>query len=276
MTNFVLVALLSLSLGAAALADQSPRLPAHRGESYLAPENTMASYALAWKNGERTVETDIQLTKDNQIVICHDPDTFRTSGNKTKLVIKDSTLADIQKVDVGAWKGKEFQGQHCPTLKELYDALPAGASVFTEIKSGVDVVPAFVEEVKRSGKGPDQIVVISFKADALEASKRALPTYKHFFLANHKKDKATGKYLAKPDVDDWIATAKRIHADGLDLQGCPPLNEAACRRVLDAGLELHVWTIDDPAEAKRYLDWGASSVTTNRPSWMRAELAKAK
>ena len=249
------------------------QLAGHRGESELAPENTMAAFALAWKNGEKIVETDIQLTKDGQVVICHDADTFRTSGNKTKLVIKDSTLEEIQKVDVGAWKGPRWAGEICPTLKQLYDAMPAGTSCFTEIKSGIDVVPAFLEIVKALRKGPEQIVVISFHADALAASKKALPGYKHYLLANHKKDKQ-GQYLARPNVDEWIATAKRIGADGLDLQAAAPLDREACAKIQNAGLELHVWTVDDPAVAKRYLDWGALSVTTNRPSWMRKELGK--
>src|SRR5712671_1680892 len=110
-------------------------LAGHRGESDLAPENTMASFELAWKKGVSIVETDIHLTKDGQVVICHDADTFRTSGNKTKVVIKDSTLEDVQQVDVGAWKGPQFAGQKCPTLKELYDAMPEGTACFTEIKS---------------------------------------------------------------------------------------------------------------------------------------------
>src|SRR5688572_22227777 len=76
------------------------KLPAHRGESHDAPENTMAAYELAWKNGEKIIETDIHLTKDGHVVICHDVDTFRTSTEKRKLVIKDSTLAEIQKLDV--------------------------------------------------------------------------------------------------------------------------------------------------------------------------------
>lgn len=249
------------------------RLPAHRGESHLAPENTMAAYALTWKNGEKIIETDIQLTKDGHVVICHDLDTYRTSGQKTKLVIKDSTLEEIQKVDVGAWKGPQWAGQVCPTLKNLYDAMPPQTVCFTEIKSGIDVVPAFVEIVKTSGKGPDQIVVISFKVDALAASKRALPNYKHYLLANHKKDKQ-GRYLPTPNVDEWIQTAKRIGADGLDLQALEPLDKSACEKIRGAGLELHVWTIDDPALAKQYLDWGVQSVTTNRPSWLRQELAK--
>ena len=58
------------------------------------------------------------------------------------------------------------------------------------------------------------------------------------------------------------------------MQATDLLDKAACQKVLESGLELHVWTVDDPAVAKKYLDWGAKSVTTNRPSWMRGELAK--
>jgi len=233
----------------------------------------MASFELAWKSGDSIVETDIHLTKDGQVVICHDADTFRTSGNQTKVVIKDSTLEDVQAVDVGAWKGPEFAGQKCPTLKELYDAMPVGTACFTEIKSGIDVVPAFLDVLKASGKGPEQVVVISFHADALAASKKALPNYRHYLLANFKKDKQ-GNYLPKPNVAEWIATAKKIGADGLDLQASEPLDEGACRKIQSAGLELQVWTVDDPKVARQYLDWGAKSVTTNRPSWMRGELSK--
>src|SRR3954467_15311409 len=83
--------LLGAEYGKAALAG-------HRGESYLAPENTMASFALAWKNGEKMGETDMHLTNDGHVVICHDADTYRTSGNQAKVVIKDSTLEDVQAV----------------------------------------------------------------------------------------------------------------------------------------------------------------------------------
>src|SRR2546430_12037572 len=129
---------IALILGSQALGGSEygkAMLAGHRGESDLAPENTMASFALAWKNGVKIVETDIHLTKDGQVVICHDADTFRTSGNKMKVVIKDSALKEVQSVDVGAWKGPEFAGQKCPTLRELYDAMPGGVGGFSEIKS---------------------------------------------------------------------------------------------------------------------------------------------
>jgi glycerophosphoryl diester phosphodiesterase len=104
--------------------------------------------------------------------------------------------------------------------------------------------------------------------------------FRHFIITRfnlksdiHKKDKQ-GNYLPKPNVEEWIETAKRIGADGLDLQVTELLDRAACEKIRAAGLELHVWTVDDAAVAKKYLDWGAQSVTTNRPSGMRRELGK--
>ena len=249
------------------------RFVAHRGESFLAPENTMAAFNLAWSLGDEAVETDIRLTRDGQVVICHDADTFRISGNRRKVVIKDSTLAEIQSVDVGSFKDQRFADERCPALRDLYATLPPGKAVYTEIKSGLDVVPAFADVVRQFKLTPAQLVVISFHADALAASKKLLPEFKHHYLANHEKDAATGQYRPAPNVNDWIATTRQIRADGLDLCAFDPLGEPACRAVLSAGLELHLWTIDDPAIARRYLQWGAHSITTNRAHWMRERLS---
>jgi glycerophosphoryl diester phosphodiesterase len=253
---------------------EHPLIVAHRGECFIAPENTMASYDLAWKKGDDAIELDIHLTKDGQVVVCHDSDTFRTSGNKEKVVLKNATLAEIQKVDVGSFKGPQYAGQHCPTLKEVFDGMPAGKKCYVEIKSGIDVVPAWVELFKASGKTPDQIIVISFHADALAASKKALPQLKHYLLASYKQDKATKQWPDHPGVEDWIAEAKKGNADGLDLGANAGLTEARCKQVTDAGLELHVWTtaaitkanssVDDPKVAAQYAAWGAKSITTNR------------
>lgn len=276
----------SAASSSAGSTSDHPLVAAHRGEETLAPENTMASFELAWKQGDPAIELDIHLTKDGQVVVCHDADTFRTSGNKEKVVLKDATLADIQKVDVGSFKGPQFAGQHCPTLKQVYDAMPPGTKCYTEIKSGIDVVPAFVDLYKASGKTPDQIIVISFHADALAASKKALPQLKHYLLASYKQDKATKEWPDHPGVEDWIAEAKKANADGLDLGANAGLTEARCKQVIDAGLELHVWTnsplnkantsVDDPKVAAQYVAWGAKSVTTNRAALIRESLEKSK
>lgn len=275
--RFVTAILIALIPGLAAAAEYGKEtLACHRGENTIAPENTMAAYNLAWQRGDPYCETDIQLTKDGKVVICHDADTYRTSGKTKRVVIKDATLAEVQAVDVGSFKGAKYKGEKCPTLDDLYASIPdARHGVYTEIKSGIDVVPAFVQIVRRRQLTPQQVIVISFHSDALAASKKALPEFKHYLLANYQKDKQhPGHYLAHPNVDDWIAQARRIHADGLDLQAAPPLDEAACRKIADAGLELHIWTVDDAPTARRYIDWGAKSITTNRAHDLREELSQ--
>ena len=79
-------------------------LQAHRGESHDAPENTMASFNLAWSRGDDACELDIHLTKDGKLIVCHDDDTERTSGKRSKLILKDHTLEELRAVDVGAFK----------------------------------------------------------------------------------------------------------------------------------------------------------------------------
>jgi len=255
---------------------------AHRGECFTAPENTMASFELAWKNHDAAIELDIHLTLDGKVVVCHDADTFRTSGNKTRVVLKSSTLAEVQKVDVGSFRGEQYAGQHCPTLDEVYAGMPEGAPCYTELKSGIDVVSAFIEVFERSGRKPEQIVVISFHADALAASKTALPRLKHYLLGNYRQDPKTSQWQQHPNIDDFIKQAREIGADGVNMAAQLPMDAPACRKIRDAGLELHIWTTsaitqadssaDDPKIAADYVRWGAQSLTVNRAHWLAEQL----
>ena len=69
-----------------------------------------------------------------------------------------------------------------------------------------------------------------------------------------------------------IATAKRLKVDGLDLRAQPIIDAGYVKAVKDAGLEMHVWTVDDPAEARRLAGAGVQSITTNRPAFVRGAL----
>ncbi len=81
----------------------------HRGASYLAPENTLASSELAWSLGADAVETDIYLSKDNRIICSHDANTKRTTG--VNLVIKETTSKELRKLDAGSFKDKKYKGE---------------------------------------------------------------------------------------------------------------------------------------------------------------------
>ena len=90
---------------------------AHRGASGYAPENTLASMELAIKLGCDAIELDIHLTKDQQIVVCHDFTVDRTTNGRGE--IENLTLEDIKKLDAGSWFSDEFKGEKIPTLEEV-------------------------------------------------------------------------------------------------------------------------------------------------------------
>jgi glycerophosphoryl diester phosphodiesterase len=69
-----------------------------------------------------------------------------------------------------------------------------------------------------------------------------------------------------------VRDARAAKLSGLDLQSTWPLNGADIKKIKAAGLELHVWMVDDPAVAKHWVDLGVASITTNRPGWLREEL----
>ena len=246
-------------------------LVAHRGESYDAPENTLDAYKLAWDRGVPAAELDVHLTKDGKLILSHDADTKRTAG--TKLVVKEHTADELRKLDVGAWKHPKFAGERMPLLDEVLPAVPAGRRMFIEVKVGPEAIPELARCVERSGKSPEQLPIISFNLDTCREAKKALPKHKVYFLSSFKQDKQTKKW--GPTVEELIAKAKEANLDGLDVQSKEPtvVDAAFAKAVRDAKLALLVWTVDDPALAKKMVDLGVDGITTNRGQWMAEQLA---
>jgi glycerophosphoryl diester phosphodiesterase len=262
------VILLIHALALLTLAGPSPELIAHRGESYDAPENTMAAFHLAWKRNVKAIELDVHLTKDGQLVICHDKDTNRTTGRE--FVIKESRLEQLRPLDAGRWKDERWSGEKMPTLAEALATIPNGARCFIEIKVGPEAVPATVKAIRECAKSPKQLAIISFKAETVAEAKRRLPEIDAYFLADFKQDKETGAW--SPSVDELIQQAKQVRADGLDLSYKGPVDRAFVKRIKEAGLKCYVWTVDEPAIARQFADWGVDGITTNRAAWMATQL----
>ena len=269
----VITGLLAMTLPAAA-AEKRVEWIAHRGESYLAPENTMAAVNLGWELGADAVEFDVHLSSDGKLVVIHDADTFRVTGGEgkgQKLIVKETDAAALQKLDVGSWKDPKYAGEKMPLIGDVLATVPQGKRLYLEIKTTAEAVPAAVEAIKSSGKKPEQIVIISFKEDTCAEIKKALPQHKVFFLSSIKQDKQTTQW--GPTAQELIATAKRLGVDGLDIQAKPPVDAAFIKKVKDAGLEFYAWTVDDPELASQLIHDGADGITTNRPAWLREQVA---
>ena len=244
---------------------------AHRGASFDAPENTIAAQQLAWEQQADAVETDVQLTKDCQIIVIHDYNYCRTTGHDAP--VTGLTLDEARALDAGSWKDPKYAGEKLPTLDEQFARIPEGKRILVEIKVGPELVPELVRTLERSGLDQRKLTVISFQMDALQAVREQLPRLPTLYLVSYRapdpKYPSAKKQLT---LDEVIAQATSAGLTGLDLQAKWPLTPKDVKKIKAAGLQLHVWTIDDVAVAKHWIKLGVDSITTNRPAFLRQNL----
>lgn len=237
---------------------------AHRGASYDAPENTLASVNLAWERNADAVEVDVMLSEDKVVVTFHDKDTKRLAGVKGKVV--DQTWEELARLDVGRWKAQEWSGERIPLLGPVLATIPEGRRMFVELKTGPEIVPLLKPIVAASGKRPEQIIFISFNLESCAAAKRAFPQHEVAFISRYRK--------GRERIATLIQQAKAARLDALDLDGNGPLGIAEGRAIKRAGLGFFVWTIDEPKRARELIAAGVDGITTNRPKWLREQLAE--
>lgn len=245
---------------------------AHRGASYDLPENTLAAFKRAWEQGADAIELDIMMSKDGRIVVIHDTDTKRLAGVDRK--VSDQTSIELRQLDVGRRKDENSTRHQIPLLHEVLATIPDGKRALIEIKCGKEIIPELIRELKAAGKTPEQTALIGFSADVMEAAKEALPDLDAYWIVNIKPDPKSDK---KPlSVNELIETAKRIKVDGLDLSACDTIDKRFVAKVHAANLGLAVWTVNDPEVAAAMRDAGVDSLTTDRPGWIREQLAEEK
>lgn len=246
-------------------------LIAHRGESYDAPENTLAAFRLAWERKVPAIELDVHLSRDGELLVLHDPDTKRIAP--TTYVVRETEASILRQLDVGSWKDPRWRDERIPTLAEALATVPDWGTCVIEIKVGREAVPPLVKTIRASGKRAAQLPIISFKAETIAEVKRSLPQHDAYFLSSFKQDKVTKVW--SPEVSALIAQAKSLGVDGLDLSYQGPLTAEDLQAIRRAGLKFVVWTVDDPAVARSFAAWGAHGITTNRAAWLREQLAKS-
>jgi glycerophosphoryl diester phosphodiesterase len=270
MNNLIAAVLLVLlSASHAGSRGAQPEIVGHRGVPLDAPENTVASAKAAWAQNADAVETDVHLTKDGQVIVVHDSTTERFDGRKVP--VADLTLAELRSIDVGRRKGRQFAGERMPTLDELIATVPEGKRMFVEIKTGPEILPALGEVLARSHATETNVVLISFNYEALMQAHARWPNYKTLWLVGYTESHSDAS--SSDAIEDIILQANAAGFSGLDLDANWPLRASDVRRIKAAGLQVHVWTIDDPELASRWIEIGADSITTNRAGQLRQQLA---
>ncbi|HWO13545.1 MAG TPA: glycerophosphodiester phosphodiesterase [Polyangiaceae bacterium] len=255
----------------AALRGPLPLTFAHRGGAGLWPENTLPAFRGAVELGCSHLETDLRMTRDGELVLFHDARLERTTNGSGELGAH--TLAELERLDAGyhftsdgrsfPWRGR---GLKIPTFAELVEAAPhVGFNV--EIKERAHDLPGvLVTFIERHGLA-ERIVVAAERyqlgRDFRRLSGGHIPTSAsrreclEFWFASRLR--LTG-FLRLP----YQALQIPVRAGKVKLV-TPRLLDAAHR----AGLAVHVWTIDDPAEMARLLDLGVDGLMSDYPDRLR-------
>lgn len=251
---------------------------AHRGGAGMASnagvENTLAAFGRAVGLGYRYLETDVRATADGVAVLCHDPDLDRLTGGAAVGLLQTRTWAQLAGVRVG---GHEPLAR----LEELLDAFPE-ARVNVDVKEDGAVGP-FLSALRRT-RSAARVGVASFSAARATRLRRALGP-------------AVAVSATPPEVVAWLAASRLA-----DLTRFPDLRRRSGRRprlraqvsyqvpptarglavvtartvraAHRAGRQVHVWTVDDPAQIETLLDAGVDGIVTDRPDTLRDVLVR--
>ena len=253
-----------------------PHLFGHRGAAGEAPENTLPSFAMAWAAGVPFLETDCHATSDGEIVLCHDGTLERTTNGQGPIAAH--AYAEIGRLDAGYHftddrGGHPYRGQgvRIPRLLDLLESF--GAARFNlDIKAhDHEVVEGVVRLVRRAGA--ERRILLTSEDDgvidhlvqldpgtALGCSRNeAIAFYSSLESGSLEAFEPRGQALQIPPT-----------AFGRDL--VTPQVIAAAER---AGLFVHVWTIDDPAQMRSLLAQGAHGLMSDYPARL-VEVARSR
>lgn len=223
---------------------------AHRGAPSVSkePENSLSAFNSSKKLGYKIVETDLQLTKDEQWIIMHDYSVDRTTNGKGK--ISDYTLKDIKKLRIESNNGENFP---IPTLDD-----------FLKICSIDDLIPILdikPNEMRLNAKNYESLLDKLNKYKLLDKS--IFCSYSKGVLTElRNRDKITSIAVMMDISQDNINFAKKLRKAFLywDYQ---KLTADKIKLLNESGLRFGVWTINDEATAKDFINKGALIVTTD-------------
>ncbi len=242
------------------------RVLAHRGGGALAPENTLAAIEVGCAHGFRAIEFDTRLAGDGVAVVIHDATLERTTNGTGAVAARSA--AELARFDAGSWCAPGFAGATVPTLEAVLTYCRAHY-VWPNIE-----IKRVAGDEERVGGAIARTVATLYadlvrpRGDRAGAVEPRVP-----LLSSFSRAALIGARRAAPDLPRGFLV-KRVPAnwrEELQALGCVSLHvdhefltRAAARAVKDAGYWLFCYTVDDPARARKILDWGVDAFCTDR------------
>ena len=228
-----------------AIRSSRPLVFAHRGGSRIGPENTIAAFDRGLAAGADGLELDVHLSRDGIVVVHHDATLDRAT--RATGALEDRTAAELADIDV-------------PTLRDVLARYPK-VGIIIELKvPGPALAEAVVDQVRKAG-ALNRVCLGSFSLSALRAARALAP------------DMATSGARFEVRIAlyrSWCGLSPgRVPYQAFQVPETSGTTRVVTPRFVQlahkAGVAVQVWTVDEPEDIRRLLDWGVDGIISDRP-----------
>jgi glycerophosphoryl diester phosphodiesterase len=244
-----------------------PLVIAHQGGDGLRPGNTLNAFEHASGLGADVLEMDIHSTRDGMLVVIHDDTVDRTTDGSGR--VQDFTFEALQELDAGYnWSpdgGVTFpyrgQGIQVPSLEEVLRNYPE-FRLNIEIKQEVPSIGQPLCDLLQEYRLADRALVASFSQRAMNDFRAVCPEVATSAVENEVILFFAFKTLLLAPTYSPTAYALQVPENRFNIQ---VLTEGFIRTAHSRGMQVHAWTINEPADMRRLLDLGVDGIITDYP-----------
>lgn len=246
-----------------------PLVLAHRGANKVAPQNTLPAFKKAMEFNADGLETDVHLSSDGHIVICHNYTVDETSNGAGR--VDEMTLEQLKSLDFGSYFNEEFKGVLLPTLPELLDLTKSMSLINIEIKppkKNCDLVKRVVETIHEYGI-VDNSIVSCFDPECIRVVKETDSNIKTGLLY---EDDELGREIMTFGVAKYCNQLKANAAH-------PHRKLITQKEVMELhnlGMAVNPWTVNIEEEIIRFTKWGCDALISDVPDYCRKVLENLK
>jgi glycerophosphoryl diester phosphodiesterase len=226
---------------------------AHRGASGQFPENTRLAFEKAIEAGSDMIEIDCQLSLDGHVVVFHDERLRRTA--RVNGEVKNKTLAELKRLDVGQWRKKTYKGERILTLEEVLEAVGQRVNLcldikqFSQMPQGIELKLLFTLS---HYDYLDRAILSSFDYRCLSRVRELAP------------EAHLGVTIGSGITEDAFAAAEHLDARCMLVQ-----KELATREFLEKawedGRDVYVWTVNEVREMEKFASLGVQGLISDFP-----------
>ncbi|HIE26895.1 TPA: glycerophosphodiester phosphodiesterase [Candidatus Poribacteria bacterium] len=235
-----------------------PLVIAHRGNSGVAPANTLIALRQAIELGVDMIEIDVNLTKDGVPVLIHDKGVDNTTNGKG--LVSSFTLAELKRLDAGSWKDEKFAGERILTLAEALDCAKGHVHLAVDLKDE-SAIPAMVKVIRDTDM-KDDVVICGCDVPMAQKVRRFDDQLTIVLNVNSELNKLAEREDKLEFIREYVRQACYAHLSALNVS-YKYVNEGLIKQAHLRALPVWTWTVDDEEEMRRLIDMGVDAIYTN-------------